>query len=234
MKDTNYNILSMLEDGVSINVIGDSIAAGVGASDSLKTSEIIIQTTRKTYFRRESKKSWSGLFKDYLITKFPQCGIVNNGCGGIRSSEVREKLDELINEEDKLVIILLGANDRKVENGMKILKENLIYIIRYLKKKDKKIIIMSPPPSTAKNEAYPNRLYHMNDVNAVIKEVAEQEDIKFINYYEYINKYIVDTGESIEELMNEKDCMSDGLHPTDKVYFLMFRHLLKNLNLIVK
>ena len=35
MKDTNYNILSMLEDGVSINVIGDSIAAGVGSSDSL-------------------------------------------------------------------------------------------------------------------------------------------------------------------------------------------------------
>ena len=127
MKDTNYDILSMLEDGVSINVIGDSIAAGVGASDSLKTTQIIIHTTRKTYFRRASKKSWSGLFKDYLITKFPQCGIVNNGCGGIRSSEVREKLDELINEEDKLVIMLLGANDRKVENGMKILKENLSY-----------------------------------------------------------------------------------------------------------
>ena len=231
MDNKEIGFLQMFENGCNIKIIGDSIAAGAGSSDSVKTKEVILDTCTKTFFRRTSLKSWSSLFQIYMLDKFPKCTVVNNGCGGITSTEVRENLSKLCSDEDELVIILLGCNDRKVLNGMNQLFDNLTFLIKFLKDRNKKIILMSPNPSTFQNESYPNRLYHMDHVTNVISCVAENENIHFINSFNYIQNYLFCTNKTIDEIMLEENCMNDGLHPTDSVHFLIFRSLIEGLNL---
>ena len=67
---TNEGFISMFRRGIKINVIGDSIAAGAGASDSVKSDEEIITTEKRTYCRRYGEKSWYGLFEKYIKDKF--------------------------------------------------------------------------------------------------------------------------------------------------------------------
>ncbi|MEG2290335.1 MAG: SGNH/GDSL hydrolase family protein [Clostridium sp.] len=224
----------MFREDVTIKVIGDSIAAGAGASDSVKSEEVVLETKEKVFFRRKGRKSWLGLFEEYLNDKFPNCSIINNGCGGINSTQIRENLSALYSKDDDVIILMVGANDRKQKDGMNILFENLTYMVRFFKQNNKKVILMSSPPSTAENESYPNRLFHNEDVNNVVACVAENEEVLFINHYKYIQEYLLYTGKTIDEVMVEENCMNDGLHPTDKVHYLMFRNLIQNLNLAVK
>jgi len=234
MYEKNKGILSMLRRGATIKIIGDSIAAGAGSSDSTKTEEIILQTEENVFRRRNGSKSWSALFEAYIVEKFPNNVVINNGCGGITSTQVRENLVKLYSEDDDIIIIMLGTNDRKQQNGMNILFENLSYIVRHLKEKNKSVILMTPNPSTNTNELYPNRLYHMEDVNNVIACVAENEEVTFISNFNYIQEYLLCRGETIDEIMTEENCQSDGIHPTDKVHYLIFRNLIQSLNLGMK
>ena len=57
------------------------------------------------------------------------------------------------------------------------LRSNLTWMIRYFKEKNKPVVLFTPNPSTAENESYKNRLYHLEDVANTIIDVAEAEDI---------------------------------------------------------
>lgn len=232
MADKSF--ISMFRRGIKVNVIGDSIAAGAGASDSTKSNEKIITTKKNTYCRRYSNKSWYGLFEEYIKDKFPKCSIVNNGCGGITSSEVREYIGELYSDDDDLIILQIGGNDRKIENGMNILFDNITHIVRYFKEKNKKIILMTGIPSTVQNESFPNRLYHNEDVNNIVQCVAQNEDIFLVDNYNYVQDYLLFTGRTIEDIMIQENCMNDGLHPSDFVHELIYRNLMKSIGLGVK
>ncbi|MEG1871045.1 MAG: SGNH/GDSL hydrolase family protein [Peptostreptococcaceae bacterium] len=220
--------------GASIKIIGDSIAAGAGTSDSIKTDEVILQIGEQVFLRRSSTKSWSYLFTSYIADKFPGSKVINNGCGGITSTQVRDNLSALYSEEDDIIIVMLGSNDRKQQNGMEILFNNLTFMVRFFKEKNKKVILMSSNPSTVSNELYPNRLYHKEDVNNVIACVADNEEVLFISHYNYIQDYLLLTEKTIDEIMTEKNCMNDGLHPTDTVHYLMFRNIIQSLDLGIK
>lgn len=227
-------ILSMLRQGSTIKIIGDSISAGQGTSDSTNTEEIILRIKDEVFVRMKGSKSWSALFDRYLKDKFPNSILINNGCGGITSTQVRENLTKLYSEEDDIVIIMLGTNDRKQQNGMNILFENLSYIVSYLKDRNKKVILMSPNPSTNKNESYFNRLYHMEDVNNIIEDVSKNQEVEFISHYNYIQEYLLSIGSTIDEIMIEENCQNDGLHPTDKVHYLIFKNIIQSLKLGVE
>lgn len=54
---------------------------------------------------------------------------------------------------------------------------------------------LPPNPSTAENESYKNRLYHLEDVANTIIDVAEAEDILIVDNYNYIMDYLFFTGE---------------------------------------
>lgn len=49
---------------------------------------------------------------------------------------------------------------------------------------------MTPNPVTAQDDNYDNRLYKMNEVVNVIREVSKYKGIKCIDNYEYINMYL--------------------------------------------
>lgn len=234
MQYNGESIIEMLEVGATIKLIGDSITAGGGSSDNNRSGEEIVTIDGITYLRQLGTKCWASLFKSYIEDKYPNSEVINNGCSGITSTEAREYLLTLYSSSDDIIIIMLGTNDRKQIEGMQILYDNLTYIVKYLKKENKKIILMSPNPSTVANDSYKNRLYHQEDVNNVIARVVENESVQFINHFNFMQNYLLYTGKTIDELMFSEHFKCDGLHPTDIVHNLIYRNLVQNLNLGIK
>lgn len=228
-------IRQLLRRGAYINIIGDSLAAGAGSSGSLKTDEVILRDGDVNFVRRIAQNSWWGRFEAYLQDKFPGCTLENNGCGGASSGQLRNGLEQLFCEDrDDIIFLFFGANDRKRENGMQELRDNLTWMIRFFREKGKKTMVFTPNPSTVRNETYANRLYHMEDVANVIIDAAEEEGILLVDNYNYIMEYLLFSGKKVEEILFGSGCCSDGCHPADAAQHLIYRNLLKTLGLSPK
>ena len=86
----------VLEKGIKIKIIGDSIAAGAGSSKGYKTEELIFEDNEKKFFRRVAPNSWWGLLEQYLRDNYITCTVENKGCGGAFSYQINKYLDTLI------------------------------------------------------------------------------------------------------------------------------------------
>ena len=80
----------------------------------------------------------------------------------------------------------------------------------------------------------PSRLCHTEDVVNVIRYAALKNDAILADCYEAVLEYMAARGESIEELMTQPGCESDGLHPTDRVQKIMAACVLRTLGLAQK
>ena len=228
-------IRQLLQRGAHINIIGDSLAAGAGSSGSWKTDKVILCDGEENFMRRIAPNSWWGSFETYLKDKFPGCTLENNGCGGASSGQLRNGIEQLFCEDrDDIIFLFFGANDRKRENGMQERRDNLSWMIRFFREKGKEMVVFTPTPSTVMNEAYVNRLYHMEDVANIIIDVAEKEGVILADNYNYIMEYLLFSGKKIDEILFGCGCSNDGCHPADAAQLLIYRNLLKTLGLSPK
>lgn len=225
------NYKSAFEKGIRIKIIGDSIAAGTGSSMSYNTDELIFEDNGIRYYKKIAPNSWWGLLKQYLNENYAACTVDNMGCDGAFSYAILEHIDTLVSEDDGMVLILVGVNDRKRKNGMEELWRNCNAIIDKLMKDGKTVILLTPNPSSYENEHYPNRLYHTSDVVEILREAADENGILLIDNYRYIGKYLKDNNLAIEDIIYEDGCMNDGLHPSDKVQKLMFQNVIETLGI---
>ena len=215
---------------VRINIIGDSIAAGVGSTGAYKTEQLIFDDT-KQFFRRVAPNSWWGLLEAYLKKKNSTLTVINNGCGGAYSYQIKNHLDEIISEEDDVVFILMGLNDRKRKDGMTELKENSEKILDELISRGKIVVVLTPNPSVHSNEYYDNRLYHTDEVVEILKRVAKDRCVQCIDLYQYIFNYLKDHNQKIEDIIFDPDGVGDGLHPGDFVQKLMCEKVIEEIGM---
>ena len=218
------------KENVRIKIIGDSIAAGGGSTQSYKTDQLIFEDTKK-YFRRVSPNSWWGVLEVYLHKINSTLTVVNNGCGGAYSYQIKEHLETLVSHEDDIVFVLLGLNDRKRIDGLKELKENLENIVERLISWKKAIVILTPNPSVHSNEYYENRIYHTDQVVEILKEVAANKGVLLIDNYQFVLDYLTTHGQIIDDIIFNADGVGDGLHPSDFVQKLMFENIVSELGI---
>ena len=225
------NLQELLQKpNVKINIIGDSIAAGGGSTGGYKTEQLIFEDT-KQFLRRVAPNSWWGLLEAYLKKKNNTLIVTNNGCGGAYSYQIRNHLDEMISEEDDIVFILMGLNDRKRKDGMNELKENSERILDELISRGKTAVVLTPNPSVHSNEYYENRLYHTDEVVEILKKVAKNRSVRLIDTYQHILNYLSDHNQKIDDIIFNPDGVGDGLHPGDFVQKLMFEKIIDELNI---
>lgn len=215
---------------VRISIIGDSIAAGAGSTGSYKTEQLIFEDT-KQFFRRVAPNSWWGLLEAYLKKKNSTLTVINNGCGGAYSYQIKNHLNEIISEEDDVVFILMGLNDRKRKDGMTELKENSKKILDELISRGKIVVVLTPNPSVHSNEYYDNRLYHTDEVVEILKRVAKDRCVQCIDLYQYILNYLKDHNQKIEDIIFDPDGVGDGLHPGDFVQKLMCEKVIEEIGM---
>lgn len=187
----------------NIKIIGDSLASGMGISGSHITSEIITNCDGYTFYRRAGGCGWA----TQLSRLLKNCTITNNGCDGITSSQAWRCWNDIYSDTDELVLLLLGANDRKEIDGMTHLEKNLTRMISSCKENNSKVILITPHPVTLANDLLSSRLYHMADVVNTIRRVGHMTGTEIIDVY----KCILDSGVDINAIMHG----GDGNHPTD-------------------
>lgn len=238
MSSRNTRKLNQIQDNeknnkkkYNIKVIGDSLAAGVGSSNLIDTNELLFEDNEIKYFKRIGDNSWSTLLEKYLKTKDEKYKVTNYGCGGAFSYQINKYLENLIHNEDDVILLLVGLNDRKRQTGMNELKENCVSIIEKIQKLNKEIIILTPTISTLENENYPNRIFHTKDVVTKLKEVAFEKNVKIIDIHKYIEDYLKENNLKIEDIIYGENSKNDGLHPSDFVQKLMFEKIVQDLKL---
>jgi len=235
-----------------ITIIGDSLAAGRGSSDCSFDGEFILKFEGRKYYGQTGKKCWASIFKDYVENKYPGSRVTNNGCNGLNSHHVSKYINSITYEDDTFVILMIGANNRKLPMGMELLENDLKRIMSNLRDRELDVLLVGPIPSTPANENRGDRKFHMADVDARLKYVSDRESVRYLSLYDHFNEYMQDRGISIEEWLRpageiatnysfperEEDYtvsdwnrVPDGLHPPDSVHRLMAEYIISELGI---
>lgn len=203
------NISSLLRNATSttnIKLLGDSITAGVGSTD-------------------RATKSWGGLLKSFLESKF-NCAVTNKGISGATSQKLVDEISTLIDDSDNIVILMIGTNNRDGVTLFNNLYSHYEYIANYCVERNIKFIPMACIPATLADESTRNK--HMEDINHIISAFAYDYGYELINLYEEFYRYADAKGIEIDELI------SDNLHPNDDGYYVMFRIICDKLGVKAK
>ena len=224
-------LLQRLRAGARILVLGDSLAAGMGCSGSYDTGELLLAYDGDRYTRWHAPHGWTQTVKAYLDAEFPGCTLVNRGCSGIYSYQLLGGLSQVYDGNADIVLLLVGINDRKRENGPAELEKSLAALIARFRADGAVPVLITPNPSTMENEMLPTRIHHSEDIIPIIRAAAERWDVILADCWTQITQYSLRTGESIDALMREEGCLSDGLHPTDRVYRIMASCILRAMGL---
>ena len=211
-----------------IVLAGDSITQGVGGTGYAENGEVIITVGGKTYKRNNSGYCWAKLFKDFVEGNF-NAEVINNGCSGTNSEWWDTHKATLIPKDTDIVILNIGTNDRintgeSMETVLAKYAEHLSSIVEYCHKNGIHIVLCSPIPSSATDEAN-NRIAHCFHLNSVVQRVAALHSVEYSNMYNEVYYAMMFKGKTIAEML------PDGLHPGDDMYTLMFKMYLKSFNI---
>ena len=203
---------------LKIKLLGDSITEGYGGTGFTQSSNIGVETNTNGV-------CWANMLREYMTTKF-DCTFINFGSSGMNSQTMYNNIfvtPNLIDGSEDVVIIMIGTNDRKT-NTKATFYSNLKAIIEKIQANGTKVVIMSSIPSSAEEEAITTNAYHMDDVDNIIMKVATDLNVEYISLYKKMNEYLDLKGEELSTYLN-----SDGLHPNDNGYTLIFKLMLSAL-----
>ena len=209
---------------LQIKLLGDSITHGVGGTGFNQDGEPIVEN----FARNPHGFCWAKLFKEYLAENY-SCTVVNNGCTGTKIEFILQHFDTLVDENDDFVICMIGTNNRHqyFHEGEKPSREtmggrfyqNVLQLNDKFTKLGKRVIFMANIPASEKNEqdgAEYWRILHMCDINTIYKRAQEKAGFAFISLYDLFADYLAKSGADLNEFL------SDGLHPNDAGYKVMF------------
>ena len=208
-----------------ITIVGDSIAQGQGGTGFNQNGDDIITVGATTWSRNPDGYCWANIFKDYIEDNY-NAVVTNNACTGTNTSFLATNISTLIPSDSDIVIICYGTNNRGLASSdnynsvYSTLTSDFNTIIAYCNTNNIKYCICSPiPSSTADEEATgtgTERFVHLFQINNIIKSIASTKKVEYADMYNAIKEYcyLTDTTWS--------SCLSDGLHPNDTGYKILF------------
>lgn len=225
-----HQITQRIRNGCNIKLLGDSLTAGSGSSDSDLSGRVIYPPFR----RQRGKRCWASLLGAHLSARY-SCSVDNVGCYGTTSGELMEHLDTLYQPAtDRVVFCMIGANDKKLENGLEQLRSNLEALCAKVTGDGNSLVLMTPNPATAANDAKPNRFYTQAQVAEVIRQTAGQWEgqVLFIDHFAAMMEDCRSRGLSLEDYLEVgAGPENDGLHPGDQVYRFYFETICQTLSI---
>lgn len=208
----------VFHDGLYIKLLGDSITEGYGGTGF----------ERATVVGQEANLHgvcWANMLREYMTTKF-NCTFKNLGSTSMHTQTMHNNIfhtNHLLDGNEDVIILMIGTNDRKF-NTEETFYSNLKEIIARILSQGTEVILMSSLPSTLTEENITTNAYHMCDVDNIIMKVATEFNLEYISLYKKMYEYLDYTGESLSTYLN-----SDGLHPNDNGYALLYKFILSGL-----
>ena len=123
------------------------------------------------------------------------------------------------------IVLMIGTNNREKGN-LESLYADMNDTIKTIKNYGKDLIIMACIPASIGNEK--TFRVHMEDVHNALRNISCENKIPFISVYNLFIDYCSNTGIKIDTLL------SDGLHPTDEGYKVMFQLISNAMGIALK
>ena len=220
---TGYVGYTIAENGEQISVRGNGPDYGSKGDDYVE-GVYLGELGNRRWYESTSSTGWSNRMKAYFESKF-DCVVKNYGMSGINSQNLYTLCRPLVTDEDDIIILMIGTNDRG-STAIADFKANVTAFVDYLLSLDKKVVLMSSIPASVDQEEECE--YHMEDVTTVLRSVAYSRDIAFISVYDRFVEYCENKDVEIDALLE------DGLHPNDEGYEVMFKIISRSLGVSVK
>ena len=223
MGSTGYIGYTVIEGDEEISVRGNGSEYPYKDEDYVE-GDYLGELGARRWYESTSSTGWSNRLKAYFESKF-DCIVKNYGMSGIGSANLDALCSPLVNDDDDIIILMIGTNDRTTTTKANF-KNNVTNFVNHLLEKNKRIVLMGSVPVSVENESGCD--YHMEDVNNILKTVAYSCDVPFISVYDDFIDYCDSRNISVDALL------SDGLHPNDEGYEVMFRIISKRLGISTK
>lgn len=223
------NIMSQLvlsDKTVNIKLTGDSTTAGQGGTGYSADGEIIFGS----YYVNENGHCWANSLRDYFHSKF-NCSVKNYGISGSTSKRIADNISNIVSDSDNILICMIGLNDRRSESGLSLnnLYNNLQTILNYCSTRNISTIFISCIPTSVENDGSENKVFHCEDIDNVMMKFSNDNNIEYISLYKLFTEYCETRNITIDSLL-----CSDGLHPNDNGYDVMFYLVCNALGISVK
>lgn len=212
------------DDVESINLIGDSITAGVGVpSQSFPDDGRIIYEDDEYEFRESNHtgETWANGFRTYIHSNFMEIDFLNSGIGGRSTEWAVEHQSTWLSDNEDVVFVMLGTNDR-LSGDLDLLNQNLRSFLSFVDDNSNTMVVMSPPPASSDVEYE----FGAKEINELVKRISEENNYTFISHYEHFNEYVEENDIEMTDLIHP-----DGTHPIEKGYHEMWRHIKSELDL---
>lgn len=209
---------------IKVKLLGDSITHGVGGSGWEQNGELIVEGWSQSPY----SYCWANLLRDYMLEKY-SATVINKGCTGTKVEFIIDNFDSLVSDDDDIIICTIGTNNRHqyFVEGEKITPEEIsrrFYecvkrLYEMISNKHIPVIFVANIPAAAENERDTDvywRIIHMSDINNIYKQLEKDCGIYLISLYDSFSKYCEENNVTVDSLL------SDGLHPNDKGYKVMF------------
>lgn len=228
-KLTISNILNFLKENHNsiIDLYGDSITAGVGASghSTPSTGLVLYDYDGEKYYEGDHNcKCWANLLRNYLKEKYPSITYTNRGIGGKSARWFNGNRERLVKTGD-IAFIQLGTNDRW-DNTLEGFRTDLSEFIDYVSTRYKLIILMSATPAMTDNDE--SMHFDSFEMDSIISQLAEEKQIFHISNLKDIFIYSNLKGIAYTEMLQRAD---QGSHPWDNGHYFIFRNILEKLKL---
>ena len=214
---------AMSGDSLTIKLLGDSITAGYGGTNFDDSESGGGTFLFRGHYQNLDGECWANSLKSYVESKFTNVTVKNYGVTGAKSADLNTffEITPLVDNNDDVVIVMIGTNDRGDSNAKQTLYNNLVTLYGKIKAMNKKMIIMANIPASVTNETTHNLNMHMEDVDMVVNTFAINNNVPYISVYKLFIEYCKYAGVTIDSLLG------DGLHPNDAGYDVMF-YLISN------
>lgn len=204
-----------------VKLMGDSIMHGAGGTGRADDGDLIPGTT---FRMNPNGYCMANSLRDLLEGKY-NAQVVNYAQSGTNSSIMYDQRNTLIEDDDDILIMQIGTNDRGNLESTTLLKQHQRGIIEAAYAKGVKVILMSACPATVEGDNDPIRKFGMYDVDKAIRELANEYNMEHISNYDAFLQYTEFRNINMDTLL------ADGLHPNDAGYDVMFHNIVRNLGI---
>ena len=225
MGSSGFQQYDAVINGKTYNVRGNG-PNNPNATSDYKIGEYLWTSSGRRWYEALDGNGWAHLFKNYMNEKF-KIIVRNFGMSGINSEDLKYFINDFMDTKYNFdcFVLMIGTNNREKGN-LESLYANMNETIKTIKNYGKNLIIMACIPASIENEK--TFSVHMEDVHNVLRNVSCENKIPFISVYNLFIDYCSNKGIKINTLL------SDGLHPNDEGYKIMFQLISNAMGIALK
>lgn len=229
--DKNCFLELLNKSGVLIDLYGDSITEGVGATghNADGTHQVIFNDYAGTvYFEGDHEcKCWANLLRNRLLEINSTMVYTNRGIGGKSSKWCNENKTNLVKTGD-IAFVQLGTNDRW-DNNLDGFYTDLNEFLTYVIERYRLVILMSATPAMTDNDN--NMNFNSYQMDNVITRIAQERNLFHISNLRDIEKWSKKNNLNYTELLQTQ---SQGSHPIDIGHKYIYENICEKLGISVE